>query len=400
MLSANVVYSFGQPQQQEVINMRIVIMGSQARSMANFWPTLIKKLVEAGHEVVCFVPDTSEEADRRAIIRLKSWGAMVRPVPMNRRGLNPVADLRSLYLLWQELRRIRPDVFFGYAIKPVIYGTIAAWLSSVPARFAMITGLGYTFEADSLPKRALTMAASCLYKFALKHCKTVFFQNRDDLAHFQNLGILPEKLEPGQIEMLRGTGVDIGHFEFFPPKLSPVTFLLVGRLVEAKGIREFAGAASQLGRDYPGQAVFQILGPAESGPGSIPLDEVKAWAQGGFLEYLGATDDVRPFIREASVMVLPSYREGLPTSVMEGMSMGRPAVVTDVPGCRELVVEGVNGFMVPAKNTPALAEAMEKFVKQPDLIASFGKTGRDMAEKDFDAREVAAKLMQSMGLRN
>jgi hypothetical protein len=126
-------------------------------------------LVEARHEVVCFVPDTSEEADRRAIIRLKSWGALVRPVPMNRRGLNPVADLRSLYLLWRELRRIKPDVFFGYAIKPVIYGTIAAWLASVPSRFAMITGLGYTFEADNLPKRVLTLAASCLYKFALKH---------------------------------------------------------------------------------------------------------------------------------------------------------------------------------------------------------------------------------------
>lgn len=379
--------------------MRIVIMGSQARSMANFWPTLIKMIAEAGHEVVCFVPATKEDADHRAIERLKSWGAKVTPIPMNRRGLNPVMDLRSLYLLWKELRRIKPDVFFGYAIKPVIYGTLAAWLAYVPARFAMITGLGYTFEADSLPKRLLTMAASCLYKFALKHCKTVFFQNRDDLAHFQKLRIISKNPKPGQIEMLRGTGVDIEHFAFAPPKFSPVTFLYVGRLIEAKGVKELAGAAAQLSKEYSGQIKTQMLGPAESGPGSVPLEEVKSWEQSGFVEYLGATDDVRPFIREASVMVLPSYREGLPTSIMEGMSMGRPAVVADVPGSRELVVDGVNGFMVPVKNTGALAEAMKKFIHQPDLIANFGETSRKMAEKKFNAREVAAKLMQNMGLR-
>ena len=379
--------------------MRVVIMGSQARSMANFWPTLIKMMADAGHQVVCFVPATKEDADQRAIERMQAWGASVTPVPMDRRGLNPLKDLRSLYLIWKELRRIKPDIFFGYAIKPVIYGTIAAWLAYVPARFAMITGLGYTFEADSLPKRVLTVAASCLYKFALKHCKTVFFQNRDDVAHFQGLRIISKKPKPGQIEMLRGTGVDIEHFALAAPKLSPVTFLLVGRLVEAKGVREFAGAAGQLSRDYSGRAKFQILGPAENGPGSVPLDEVKSWEQSGFLEYLGATDDVRPFITDASVMVLPSYREGLPTSIMEGMSMGRPAVVADVPGSRELVVDGVNGFMVPVKDTAALAAGMEKFIKQPGLIESFGQTSRKMAEEEFNAREVAAKLMQSMGLR-
>lgn len=377
--------------------MRIVIMGSQARSMSNFWPTLIKMLADNGHEVRCFVPATNDDSDKRAIERLNSWGATIYSIPMDRRGLNPIKDLRSLYLLWREFRKVKPDVFFGYAIKPVIYGTLAAWLASVPARFAMITGLGYTFEADSLGKRLLTVMASCLYKFALMHSKTIFFQNRDDLAHFQKLRIISKAPKPNDIEMLRGTGVDIEHFELAPPKLTPVTFLLVGRLVEAKGVREFANAASRLMQTYSGQAKFQILGPSEKGPGSVSLDEVNSWQQQGFLEYLGATDDVRPYIKAASVMVLPSYREGLPTSIMEGMSMGRPAVVADAPGSRELVVDGINGFMVPVKDPEALGDAMEKFIKQPELIEALGQTSRKMAEDDFNAREVASKLMHYMG---
>lgn len=377
--------------------MRIVIMGSQARSMANFWPTLIKMLTDNGHEVVCFVPATNDDADKKAIELLNSWRATVHAIPMDRRGLNPLKDLRALYLLWRKFREVKPDAFFGYAIKPVIYGTIAAWLACVPARFAMITGLGYTFEADSRLKKFLTATVSCLYKLALMHSKTVFFQNRDDLAHFQKLKIISKNPQPDSVAMLRGTGVDIEHFSLAPPKLAPVTFLLIGRLVEAKGIREFAEAAAHLVQKYPGQTKFRILGPPENGPGSVSLETVNSWQHWGFLEYLGATDDVRPYIIDASVMVLPSYREGLPTSIMEGMSMGRPAVVADAPGSRELVVEGINGFMVPVRNIEALGNAMEKFIKQPELIETLGQTGRKMAEEDFNAREVASKLLQLMG---
>ena len=137
--------------------MRVVIMGSQARSMANFWPTLIKVLVGANHQVHCFVPHTSDEADARAIERMKQWGAEVVALPLDRRGLNPLRDLFSLFHIRSALKAVGPDVFFGYAIKPVIYGSIAARLAGVPARYAMITGLGYTFEADTLPKSCLPL---------------------------------------------------------------------------------------------------------------------------------------------------------------------------------------------------------------------------------------------------
>lgn len=377
--------------------MRIVIMGSQARSMANFWPTLIKTLVKNGHKVVCFVPKTNEEPDARAISLMQSWGASIMQVPLERRGLNPFKDLLSLFALRRMLKYVNPDIFFGYAIKPVIYGTIAAAMAGVPARFAMITGLGYTFEADSLPKRLLTKVASGLYRFALGYAKTVFFQNRDDLAHFKDLNIIPKQPKPDYIQMVRGTGVDITRFSEAAPVLEPPVFLYVGRLIEAKGVREYAEAAKLLKPNHP-SAIFRILGPAEFGPGSISAAEVEGWQQQGFIEYLGATDDVRPFIAAASVMVLPSYREGLPTSIMEGMSMGRPAIVTDVPGCREVVDNDDNGFMVPVRDPQSLAQAMQKFILDPELIVKMGKIGRKRTEQEFDANLVAAGLMTSMGL--
>lgn len=370
-------------------------MGSQARSMANFWPTLITRLCARGHSVFCFVPKTNDEADKKAIATLKTLGAEVLEVPLERRGLNPFKDIYSLFHLWGAFRRVKPDVFFGYAIKPVIYGNLAAWLAKVPARLAMITGLGYTFEADSLPKRLLTNVAAFLYKTALSRCQTVFFQNQDDLATFKKYGIISPSPRQDFVQMVRGTGVDIERFANSPPVLEPPLFLLVGRLIEAKGVKEFAAAAQQLKCAYP-DARFQILGPGESGVGSVSPLEVANWQEQGFIEYLGAVEDVRPYIAKASVMVLPSYREGLPCSILEGMSMGRPAVVANVPGCREVVVEGENGFLVQVKNAAALAAAMQKFIDDPTLIESMGDKSRAFAVQEFDARLVADGLIDIM----
>ena len=354
-------------------------------------------LVEEGHEVYCFVPQTNDEADKKAIELMRSWGAVPCEVYLSRRGLNPFKDFISFLSLRMIFRYVKPQVLFSYAIKPVIYGTLAAKFGMVPLRFAMITGLGYTFEADSLPKKLLTKIVSALYWVALKCCHGVFFQNQDDLAHFKKLGILPKQPKPDYVQMIRGTGVDIERFAAQPPVVDEQIFLLVGRVIEAKGIREYAQAAKLLKAKYP-LARFQLLGPLETGPGSIAKTEIETWQNEGYIEYLGATDDVRPFITSASVMVLPSYREGLPTSIMEGMSMARPAVVTNVPGCRELLVEGENGFMVPWKNPQALAEGMEKFIQHPELIEKMGKTARQMAEKDYNARTVAQGLIRAMRL--
>ena len=373
---------------------RVMIMGSQARAMANFWPTLIKGMVERGHEVMCLNPESKDQSDQEAARNLEALGAKTIFFPMQRKGLNPLADLAALMALYRIFRKHKPDVFFGYAIKPVIYGTLAAALARVPERVAMITGLGYAFEADTAFKQLLNKAAVLLYRLALGHAHGICFQNKDDLKVFTDSGIL----RPGApVHMTRGTGVDVEAFAFSPPPATPPVFLLVGRLLEAKGLRQYAAAARLLKARHP-QARFQILGPPDTSPAGIPLDEVHAWELDGYIEYLGATSDVRPFVREASVMVLPSWREGAPCSILEGLAMGRPAVVTDVPGCREVVVSGQNGWMTPLHDVEALAAAMEKFIVDPGLIASQGKAGRAFVEDRFDARKVSLGLMSIMGL--
>ncbi len=371
--------------------MKIIILGNQTRAMANFWTVLIRALKAAGHEVLCMAPEGPEEWNAA----LRSLGARLVHYPLDRKGLNPLRDMKTLLALRRIFQQEEPDRLFAFTIKPVIYGALAAALAGFPRRehrHVMITGLGYMFEADSLIKRLLTQVARLLYRLAFSRVRTVFFQNLDDKATFGRLNILPSDT---QLAMSRGTGVDLTHFASSPLPEGPATFLLVCRLLEAKGLREYHEAAASLKARYP-EARFQLLGPPEQGPGSVPLEEVKAWHEQAVPEYLGETRDVRPYVAAAHVLVLPSYREGTPTAIMEGMAMGRAAVVTDAPGCRETVREGENGFLVPLRDAPALANAMERFILDPALAARLGAAGRAMAEAEFDAAKVAAHIMDVM----
>lgn len=370
--------------------MNVAILGNQARAMVNFWSVLIARLQAEGHTVMCIIPAGDDEGDAA----LAALGVRVRHYPLDRKGLNPVRDLATFIALYRIFRQEKPDKLFCFTIKPVIYGAPAAALARVPERFAMITGLGYMFEADSPVKRLLNRVAVLMYRTALSCVRTVFFQNEEDRQVFTRGGIVPSGTE---VAMSRGTGVALDHFSTAPPVLDPPTFLLVGRLIEAKGLYEYAEAARILRARYP-DARFRVLGPPEQGLGSVPMNVIDEWHQEGIIEYMGQTRDVRPFLREASVVVLPSWREGTPCSVMEGMSMGRAAIVTDAPGCREVVEDGVNGFMVPLRAPRALADAMERFINDPDLITRMGRAGRDLAEREFDAVKVAAHIMRVMRL--
>lgn len=368
--------------------MKIALLGNQARAMVNFWSVLVRRMLAEGHKVLCIVPD----GDTAANAALRALGVELRHYPLDRKGLNPVRDFATTGALVRLFKAEKPDMLFTSTIKPVIYGCIAARMAGVPHIFATITGLGYTFEADSAGKKLVHWLAVGLYKLALHGAETVFFQNGDDLALFQRKGILKK----GQQTVLcRGTGVDIQHFAPTPPPLDPPVFLLVGRLIEAKGLYEYAAAARLLKERYPA-ARFQVLGPPETGLGAVPLDTVRSWEREGAIEYLGETRDVRPFLAAASVIVLPSWREGIPCSVMEGMSTGRAAIVTDAPGCREVVTHGENGFRVPLKDSQALAEAMQRFIDEPALIVRMGAAGRQLAEDEFDAEKVAEHILRSM----
>lgn len=370
--------------------MNVAILGNQARAMVNFWSVLINRLRAEGHSVLCVIPAGDEEGDSA----LRALGVRVRHYPLDRKGLNPLRDAATAAALFRIFREERPDKLFCFTIKPVIYGAPAARLAGVRDRYAMITGLGYMFEADSTLKRILNKVAVLLYRFALWCVDTVFFQNEEDRKVFEHNHIVPAGTH---IAMSRGTGVALDHFGEAPPVMDPPTFILVGRLLEAKGLNEYAAAARMLKARHP-QARFRVLGPPEQGLGSVSMQVMQQWQDEGIIEYMGQTRDVRPYLRDASVVVLPSWREGTPCSIMEGMSMGRASVVTDAPGCREVVQHGVNGFMVPLRDPKALADAMERFIVEPELIARMGKAGRRLAEDEFDAEKVSEHILKVMRL--
>lgn len=369
-----------------------MVLGNQARSMSNFWTVLVRKMLCGGHSVCWLSPRGDKEGDKA----LLDSGARLLHYTLDRKGSNPFHDFLTFLSLWKIFRSEKPDLVFASTIKPVIYGCIAAKIAKIPYIYATITGLGYAFEADNTFKKIINRLGIFLYRSAISGISGVFFQNSDDVAVFRQCGILSSQ---SRILMARGTGVDIGRFapEPLPPCSCdhPIRFLLVARLLAAKGLPEFARAAGLLKQRWP-HARFQLLGPTEQGPGSIGLAEIKQWQKEYGIEYLGETRDVRKYIGQSHILVLPSLREGTPTSIMEGMSMGRAAVVTDVPGCREVVKNGVNGLIVPYGNVQALAKAMEHFLLNPSELAKMGAAGRDLAVKEFDAEKVAAGIMRDM----
>ena len=345
-------------------------------------------MVELGHKVVCLGPEAGYKQP------LQELGADYRQIPLHRTGLNPLKDVKTLFSLRKVLKEIKPDIVFSYTVKPIVYGSIAAHMAGVRQMYAMITGLGYVFIGQTFKQRLLTQIVAFLYRRGLKYNQVVFFQNPDDLHLFVSKSIVPKTAKP---VLVNGSGVNIEKFAFAPPKLSPVTFLLIARLIKDKGILEYVESARLLKQKYP-DARFQLLGPLDINPAAITQEQLERWTKEGIIEYLGKTNDVRPYIADASVFVLPSYREGTPRSVLEAMSMGRPIITTDAPGCRETVIDGRNGFLVPVKDIDTLKSAMEKFIQEPDLISQMGKQSRIIAEEKYDVRKVNRAILQEMGL--
>lgn len=372
--------------------MKIVILSNQTRSMAIFWRVLIGLLIEQKIEVLCIAP----AGDKKSDASLQAMGARVIHYPLDRKGINPLRDLESYLSLKRIFQSEKPDLLFATTIKPVIYGCMAAHMAGVPGIYATITGLGYAFEKDNFVKKIIGKISAVLYRQSLRYANGIFFQNKDDYQVFIDNKILKAS---SPVFFARGTGVDTSFFSpaSFPP-LPPeggLIFLLVARLLEAKGLAEYARAASILKKSWP-DAHFQLLGPMEHGRGAVPSEQLDSWQKDGCIEYLGENHDVRPTIASSHVAVLPSWREGTPTSIMEAMSMGRPCVVTDVPGCREVVQDGVNGWLCAKGDPESLAECMEKFLRNPDYVMTMGKKSREIAVGKFDATVVAKGIITDM----
>lgn len=375
----------------------LAVVTNMAFSLRNFRGPLIEELVRRGVRVYAVAPDYTPKSRTE----LRTLGARPVDCRMERARLNPLQEGLDVIRLSALLRRLAPDAVFAYFMKPVIYGSLAARFVGIQRRFALIAGAGYVFgDSDKgrgvgLGRRALRLGTEQLCRVALSGVDCLFVQNSADEELFgdRSLG------GPTTVIRLPGTGVELDRFQRVSPVTEPVTFLLVARLLVEKGIRQYVAAARRVKGHHP-EARFLLVGGADpTNPGSLEEDEVRAWVDEGLLEWPGWVDDVRPWIAQASVFVLPSYyREGVPRSTQEAMAMGRPVITTDAPGCRETVFEGKNGFLVPARDVGALADAMVRFVERPELIPQMGAVSRRLAERKFDVHEVNRTILEAMGL--
>ena len=351
---------------------RILLLGSYAPSLLNFRGPLIAALSGRGHHVVAAAPEIGEDI----AAGLRAIGAEPLSLRLSNASLSPLSMLRSLRDLRRLLRAQRPDLLISYTIKPVILGALAGRAVGVPRIVSLITGLGFAFADDGggPGRRFVRLVASRLYRLALAKSDVILFQNNDDRALFGELGLLPPDRT---IAIIDGSGVDIEVFDVAPLPPRPA-FLMIARLLRDKGIREFASAAKRLRRTYP-DVPIALVGYLDPSPNSLAAAELADLVACG-IEFHGKLDDVRPAISACSVYVLPSYREGTPRSVLEAMAMGRAIITTDAPGCRETVIDGVNGFLVPVRDADSLYEAMERFVLHPELAPRMGAESRTLVE--------------------
>jgi glycosyltransferase involved in cell wall biosynthesis len=357
--------------------------------MVNFRGDLICTLIDNGHHVTALT--TSGSPTGRS--QIKSLGAVFCSFPVERSGLNPLKDLRTFFFLYKTFRKTKPDIILAYTIKPVIWGGIAAALAGRSRFYGLITGLGFAFEGCGFKRRILRNLVSALYRLALLRAKGVIFQNRDNRDTFIGFNIVADT----KCSIVNGSGVNVQQFAPVALKEFPPTFLLIARLLSEKGIREYVRAAQEVKERYP-DAVFNLLGPEDPSPDGVPLEEVHKWHNQGIIRYLGTTNDVRPFLADCNIYVLPSYHEGMPRTVMEAMATGRPILTTDAPGCRETVLPGENGFLVPVRDADALVERMIWFIEHRDQWKRMGKRSREMAEERFDVRNINRELMSAFGV--
>jgi glycosyltransferase involved in cell wall biosynthesis len=372
---------------------RVAVIANGAFSLINFRGPLLAEMVSRGCEVFAFAPDFDEPLRRN----VRALGVTPVDLALDRIGIRPVTDLARTFKLAAQLRRLRIEVAFCYFLKPVIFGTIAAWLAGVRRRYTLVAGLGYIFIADpakvGFRRRMLRRAATAAIGFAFRLSERVFFQNADDLQFF----VEHSGLDRAKTVLVAGTGVDLDHFCTCPLPNEGHIVLFVGRLLNEKGVRELIEAARILKqRQVP--VLIVIAGGLDLNLGAIAEGEVREWVNEGLCEWVGHVDDVRPVLGAATVFVLPSYREGKPRSTQEALAIGRPVITTDAVGCRDTVQHGVNGWLVPVRDAVALADAIEDSTRDRDRLMAMAAASRTLAEEKFDVRAINAVMLDGMGL--
>ena len=376
-------------------NNRILLIGTTAECVYNFRKDLILTLVAKGYEVYAFTTDYIPSE----LEKISALGATPVPYVFSRGGLNPLNEFKNTIILYQKIKKINPHLVLNYFAKPAIFGTLAAKMAKVPRIFAMLEGLGYTFteqpEGLSTKTKFIKQSQIALFKLSLPLADGVIFLNPDDPKDL----LAKNNIEVKKVHLLGGIGINLADYPFSTKQLNNnITFIFVGRLLKEKGINDYVNAAKIVKNKYP-NTKFVVLGAADnSNFGSLTQKDIDSLVQTNLIVYPGRVDNVNKWIEESDVFVLPSYREGVPKSTQEAMAIGRAVITTDVPGCRETVINGVNGFLVPKWNPQALAEKMIYFIENPEKISEMGEESYKIAEKKFDSCKVNENMINILGL--
>ena len=373
---------FARPEQ--VGQLHILMTVNTAWNIWNFRRPLVEALIADGHHVTVLAPHDE------SVAALEELGCRFLQLDMSVKGLNPLQDLALMRRFKRIFRTEQPDAILSYTIKNNIFGAMAAHALNIPF-FPNVSGLGTAFLSGG----TLQTVAEGLYRRAFAHLPRVFFQNEDD----RDLFVKRKLVAPRQAHVLPGSGIDLERFPLtdYPQQREAPVFLMIGRLLRDKGVLEYVEAARQVKSDHP-KTRFQLLGAVDAANRTaIDAATVRSWEEEGVIEYLGTADDVRPHIAAAHCAVLPSYREGAPRTLIEAAAMARPLIATDVPGCRDVVVDNVNGYLCKVRDSASLAETFEKFLALPLASkAEMGRAGRSKMEADFDQGIVVQAYMDAM----
>ncbi|WP_340153115.1 glycosyltransferase family 4 protein [uncultured Marivirga sp.] len=370
-----------------------IVFGSYLPSVINFRKPLLTALQDKGYKVIALAPGNDETTEKI----LAELDVEFIQVPLGRTGFNPLQDYKTLQFLQRLFQELEPEVVITYTIKPNIYGSWAAKNLKNAKVLAWITGLGYVgMEADTFKRKLVRSVIFRLYKKAFSKLPFIAFQNPDDQQFFKQHSLL--RLHTAQT-ITSGSGVDLKHYPKAAPQVSPIKFLLIARLIGAKGVNEYLAAAKIIKKDYP-EVIFQLIGMTDEGnPDSLEENELNELHERSIIEYLGFQSDVRKYLSQCSVFVLPSYyREGTPRTILESLAMGKPIITTDNPGCRETIDGDKNGYLIPVKDADALVKAMISFIDNPALIEQKGEESYRLAVEKYDVHKVNQHLFEFMSL--
>lgn len=369
---------------------KILVLSSQAFSLYQFRMDMMKSFIGKGYQVIAAAPDYDENIKKK----ISEHGIMCKEFYMERTGVNPINDIKGYISLIKLLKEIKPDKIFTYQAKTVIYGALAAKNVGIKEIYALVAGLGSVFrsEKNSFTSHFVKQILSLEYRVALRNSKIVFFQNHDDSKVFMNRRLVDSQ----KIKYLNGSGVNLQHFQKAKMPEKKI-FLFVGRLIKDKGIIEYLNAARSVKAKHPG-VVFNIIGYYDTNPSAVQPEYVEEFIKDGSVNYLGKKDDVYPWLKECYAFVLPSYHEGMPKSVLEAMAVGRAVITSDSPGCRETVIDGNNGYLIPVGDSKLLAERMTYLIENEEVTRQMAERSYELALQKYDVDKVDNEIMNLMGM--